>query len=229
MSGHRSLFFRRTINARHAAATSPTLGTPVTASNASQSSASAWTWNHTVASGDKVLVVMVSSSAPTLTASPVLGVTYGGVALTKSGTALSAASNGLARSADIYTLVNPAVGTAAVSVSLNTANAAYSIVGTSVAVRNASGGVGSQQTAVGASVTSLSTSTTSSGGILFGCAGIRSSTGATVGGGETVLNSAVVNTSMQAEHTWQASGTAQVTSVSWTTADQGALVAVPIT
>ncbi len=202
------------------------------------------TWSHTLASDANLLVVALALNVPGLSGGgagsdrPVnTSVTAGGVAMTKLDNAASTGSTSvLNRAAELWYLKNPPTGV--VSIVVNTplgsgTGVQYcNLYAESVSYRfGQSTPFGTQSktsTTTAGGATSLSTTTTASLGTVLSVSSIRSTTNATLGGPMTAIAQGLAGSNTAGAIAKQAVGSPATSSLTWTTADQGALLAVPI-
>lgn len=190
------------------------------------------TWNHAVGGGAHSILLVYVGYAGIASPPRVSSVKYGGISLTKLLTADPSPGAGTDRALDVWYLVAPPSGTAAILVSLSS--------GSSLVCAGVSAAGVSQATPFGTAVPFTSTSSNAPSAATTGgattdlvLAGLhmRGANTVTPGGSQTdIVTYAQINgANNQLLVSRQAGGTGTITSsFSWTTADMTALIAVAL-
>jgi hypothetical protein len=185
------------------------------------------TWNHVVGSGsNRILIVGVACGGPGV----ISGVTYGAASLTLLSNPTSGTGLTTNRQYQVWYLVNPASGSATVTVSFSTVAASEAGVSLDYLSVWQSAPFGTPVTAQTTSATTLSALvTTTATNIILGFSSIRSTTIATYGGSQTqVCTPPFGGTNCPDQVTTAAGGTAVSSSFTWSVADNGAIAAVAL-
>ena len=226
-----------------AAAGSNPLTQDATSNANSAGSTTSLTWNHTVGSTANLLVVALAFTVGGTGADypSVDSVTAGGVAMTKIGRAVSTGNIGYERATELWSLQNPPTGAVSIVAStppgMNGAQQegnAPNVSAAAVSYINAlSSPFGTFQTASTANTStttlSVTSTTTNARGIVLSAGAVRSTSAPTIGSGETSIYASLNGTNLETAVSTQPGSTSGATSsLTWTTADQAALIAVPI-